>query len=505
MTEISFKKNSDMRGSLIAIDSEFDLPFDIKRIFYIQELDGIDRGFHAHKKCEQILVAVQGSFDLSLDDGKDITSFTLNENNKGVHIPLLRWIKMSAFSKDSIIMVICSYKYDETEYIRNYGDFLREVNKEDKTVSTFSLYEQTRNLKREYMRKVEDIIDNTSFVMGKDVEDFESKFANFNGAKNCIAVSSGCSALKIAIKSLNSNNPKVLTQANTYIAVPLVCEDLHYPYDIIDVDDNLLLDIDKLEDYLLRNTGSGFEFIIVVVHLYGNCVNWDKLLKLKDTYGVKIVEDSAQAHGSTYKGKMLGTFGDVGCFSFYPSKNLGALGEGGAIITNDDVYAEFSRHYRNYGSIEKYRWKVKGSNERMHNIQGGLLSIKLGSLNGWNESRRGLAKLYMEKLKEHIGLRIVRPIENCVSNIHLFVIIVEKRDELMRYLTDEDIKCAIHYPAPFYESEAYKENKFGNCPNMDLYKYKLLSLPMYPELSEEKVMRVCDEINGFFKSSTDQL
>ena len=500
MTEIHFKKNIDLRGELTAIDSEFDLPFDIKRIFYLTDLVKLERGFHAHKKCEQVIIPIQGSFMLTLDNGKEIMEYELDKNNKGVYIPLLHWVKMFKFSDDCIIMVICSYKYDETEYIRNYGDFLHEIEKKynNNVIDNFSLKKQTEVLKREYMRTIENCIENNSFVMGKDVEEFEEKFAKFNKIKNCIAVSNGCSALKIAIKSLELKNPKILIQANTYVAVPLVCEDLHYPYDIIDIDDNLLLDIEKLENYFLKNTNRAIDFVVVVVHLYGNSIDWDKLYKLKKIYNFKIIEDAAQAHGSTYKNKLLGTYGDLGCFSFYPSKNLGALGEGGAIITNNDIYADFCRHYRNYGSLEKYKWKIKGSNERINNIQGGILSIKLDFLNEWNNNRRILANLYIENLKENNNFRILKPIKDCVSNIHLFVVIVDKRDELMEYLNSKNIKCAIHYPNPFYESEAYKEKKVENCPNMDLYKYNLLSLPMYPELSEENVITVCNEINRFF-------
>ena len=498
MTELIFKKKVDVRGSLIAIDSEFDLPFDIKRIFYITELDKLERGFHAHKKCEQVIIPIKGSFELYLDNGETVSIYTLNDNNKGVHIPLLNWIQMSKFSKDCIIMVICSYKYDESEYIRDYNIFLKEIENENNIINNFSLSKQTQLLKHKFINKVEEIIDKNSFVMGDDVKEFEEKFAKFNNIKHCIAVSNGCAALKIAIKSLKLKNPKILVQANTYVAVPLVCSELNYQYEIIDIDNNLLLDVKKLEKYLKENNDNTVDFVVVVVHLYGNSINWDELYKLRDIYNFKIIEDAAQAHGSKYKNKLLGTYGDLGCFSFYPSKNLGALGEGGAIITNNDAYADFSRHYRNYGSIEKYKWKIKGANERINNIQGGILSIKLDFLNKWNNSRRRLANLYIENLIETNSFRILKPIKDCVSNIHLFVVIVDKRDKLMEYLNNKNIKCAIHYPNPFYESEAYIEKKVDNCPIMDIYKYKLLSLPMYPELTEESVLTICNEINRFF-------
>jgi dTDP-4-amino-4,6-dideoxygalactose transaminase len=496
---LTFKNKTDLRGNLIAIDSEFDLPFNIKRIFYIKELDNLERGYHAHKKCEQILVSVQGNFTLILDNGQKEYIFFLDKSYIGVHIPLFHWIKMKDFSKDCIILVICSYKYDEEEYIRNYGDFLNEIQNKNNRIANFSLKKQTINLKKEILNKIENIIDKNEFTMGKDVIEFEENFSNYNDSKYCIAVSNGCSALKIAIKSLELQNTKIITQANTYVAVPLVCEELKILYDLIDINDNLLMDLDKLEEYLIINNNSNFDFIVLIVHLYGNSVNMEKLLELKKKYNFKLIEDSAQAHGSSYNNKKLGSFGDLGCFSFYPSKNLGSFGEGGAIITNNEKYSNYCKLYRNYGMIEKYKWEIIGANERMHNIQGGILNIKLNYLEQWNNNRIELAKIYYENIKENDNLRILKPIYNCVSNIHLFILIVNNRDELKNYLEKNKILCAIHYPQPFYYTDAYKHIEINNCEKMEIYKDKLLTLPMYPELEKSDVLYVCEKINEFFK------
>ena len=497
---LNFKIKTDLRGSLTAIDSEFDLPFNIKRIFYIQGVDNLERGFHAHRKCEQILVSLQGSFKLSLDNGKNITEYLLDKPNLGVHIPLYHWLKMSDFSKDCIILVICSYKFDEEEYIRDYDVFVEEVrNRNSLIINNFSLKKQTEIIKKKVINKIESIIDKNEFTMGSDVKEFEDNFKKYNNSKYCIAVSNGCSALKIAIKSLELIKPKVITQANTYVAVPLVCEELFIPYSLIDIDNNLLLDLEKLENYFLENKDSEYEYIVLVVHLYGNSVNMDKLLELKRKYNFKLIEDSAQAHGSYFNDKKLGTFGELGCFSFYPSKNLGSFGEGGAIITNDEKYDRYCRLYRNYGMIEKYKWEITGANERMHNIQGGILNIKLDYLDEWNDNRRILAKLYYQNIKENDNLRILKPIYNCVSNIHLFILIVNNRNELKNYLEKNKISCAIHYPQPFYYTNAYKHIEINNCEKMEIYKDKLLTLPMYPELQKSEVLYVCEKINEFYK------
>jgi dTDP-4-amino-4,6-dideoxygalactose transaminase len=361
------------------------------------------------------------------------------------------------------------------------------------------LKKQTEILKKDMINKIENIIEKNEFTMGNDVVEFEENFKKYNDSNYCIAVSNGCAALKIAIKALELKNPKVVTQANTYVAVPLSCEELKFPYELIDIDDNLLLDLEKLENYLENNKNSEYDIIVLVVHLYGNSVNMDKLLELKNKYDFKLIEDSAQAHGSSYNDKKLGTFGDLGCFSFYPSKNLGSFGEGGAILTNNDKYDKYCRLYRNYGMTEKYKWEIIGANERMHNIQGGVLNIKLNYLEQWNNNRIELSKIYYENIKENNDLKILKPINNCISNIHLFILIVNNRNELKKYLEKNKISCAIHYPQPFYYTDAYKHIKINNCDKMEIYKDKLLTLPMYPELEKSEVLYVCEKINEFYK------
>ena len=498
---MNFKKIKDLRGDLIAIDSINDLPFDIKRIFYIKNLEDIPRGFHAHKKCEQILIPIQGSFTLNIefDNGNKIKHF-LKDDNIGIYIPLLTWLNMENFSNDCIILVICSYKYDEEEYIRNYGDYLNEIKKKNETkiIKNFDLSIQTKKIKIELMNKIENIIDNGEFVLGNDLINFENNFAKYNNKKFCLGVSNGTSAIKIAIKALNLNliNTEIIFQANTYIAVPIVSNELNLKYNIIDIDNNLLLDLNKLEFFLDNNCNNNINYILVIVHLYGYSVDMDKLLSLKKKYNFYLIEDTAQSHGSEFNNKKLGTFGDIGCFSFYPSKNLGSFGEGGAIITDNEEYYNYSKKYRNYGCIKKYEWEIKGFNERMHNIQAGILDVKLKYLDDWNNNRRKLADIYMNNLNNNL-IRIPEIDKNCKSNYHLFIIITEHRDLLKLYLENNNIQCAIHYPKPFYKSLAFIEDNDIILDKMEGLKDNLLSLPMYPELEENNILYICNLINNF--------
>ena len=407
---------------------------------------------------------------------------------------------MDSFSADCLIMVICSWKYDEAEYIRDYSTFLEEVEKQrvqDQIVRCFSLEQQTQLVKRRTMRAIEEVIDNNAFVMGDHVSKFERAFARYLGCRHAVGVSNGCAALKMAISSLKLARPKVLVQANTYVAVPLVCEDLGIAHDVIDIDDDLLLDLDKLETYLERNGGDDCNYIVVVVHLYGNCVNMDKLVALQRRFGFKLVEDAAQAHGSEYHNQKLGTFGDAGCFSFYPSKNLGAFGEAGAVVTNDDSCATFCRSYRNYGSIRKYEWEAVGANERMDNIQGAVLSIKLEYLKAWNDRRSLIADAYVKHIRTD-QVRVVVPNKGCMSNYHLLVVLAKRRDSLKSFLEGKSIDTAIHYPRPFYQTPAYSGRRLQTCETMERLKDSLLSLPMYPELDLASVRAVCAAINEFY-------
>jgi dTDP-4-amino-4,6-dideoxygalactose transaminase len=502
MTQYIFNKRSDLRGSLIPIDAINDLPFDIKRIFYIKNLDNIPRGFHAHKKCEQILVPITGSFTLNLEyKNRTKQSFHLDKDNEGIYIPLLTWLDMENFSIDCIIMVICSYKYNEEEYIRNYEDFLSEINIDKQTIKNFDLSKQTKLIKMEIMNKIENIIDNTAFVLGQELKSFENNFALYNNINYCAGISNGTSAIKCAINSIininNLDNVELIYQANTYVVVPLCATELNLKSNIIDINNNLLLDLNKLNTFLELNKNNNTNFILIIVHLYGFSVDMNKLLQLKNIYNFNLIEDAAQAHGSEFDNQKLGTFGDIGCFSFYPSKNLGAFGEGGAIVTNNKLYYDYAIKYRNYGCINKYEWDIVGSNERMHNLQAGILDIKLKYLNQWNNKRKILADTYINNLKYNSDIIIPSLFSKCKSNYHIFVIITNNRNKLKQYLENNNIQCNIHYPKPFYKRKAYEQFKNLQFEVMDSVNDKLLSLPMYPELHIDDIHFICNIINNF--------
>lgn len=492
---IHFNSRKDERGVLTPIEWMKDIPFNIKRIFYIKDMNEIPRGNHAHRKTKQVLIPIKGGFDLELTDGVDNMEIHMDSSENGIFIPTYIWLRMKKFTTDCIIMVLCSHEYDETEYIRDYDEFLKGKN-EGKSIHCFSLEKQTDRIKDEVIGKLNSLIESNQFVLGKELKTFEENFAKYNNIKYCVGVSDGTSAMVAALKSLKlSPGDEVIVQSNTYIAAPLAIVSCNLKVKVVDIDDTLNIDLTKLEQSITKKTKA-----IIVVHLYGTCPDMHKLMKIKETYGLYLIEDAAQAHGSIFDGKKLGTFGDIGCFSFYPSKNLGAYGEGGCILTDNLDHYDYILRYRNYGSVERYKWEIKGVNCRMHNVQAGVLNIKIKYLDDWNRMRSKLARVYDKLLSEVKGVEIVKNHDLLFRNYHLYVILIDHRDELVKYLKLNNVGTAIHYPNTFYKSEAFEEMNHLEFKADNISK-RIISLPMYPELAIESVEKVCNLIKSFYQSS----
>lgn len=492
---INFKKRTDIRGSLIPIEGYKDVPFNIERIFYIKDMDKLPRGFHAHKKSIQVLIPLTGSFDIELTDSFEIFNYHLNKDDQGLLVPVNMWLKMENYSSDCIILIICSYEYDENEYIRNFGDFIKHQQERKESIKIVDLSEQHNNpkLMGEIHRKMKEIINNNNFVLGSELELFEKRFAEYNNSNYCVGLSNGTAAIICALKALNLEPcSEIIVQSNTYIAAPLAIEACGHKIKIVDIDCNLNMNLDLLENALTQSTK-----VVLIVHLYGGSPDMYRLLELKRKWGFYLIEDAAQAHGSTFDGKKLGTFGDIGCFSFYPTKNLGCFGEGGCIITDNKNHYNYIKKYRNYGSEEKYIWELKGCNERMHNIQASILNVKLEYLDMWNNKRRLLAEIYNKLLKNINEITIIQDHPLLNRNYHLYVILVDRRTELMKYLAENNIQTTIHYPQTFYKSSAFVELN-NNTFLADNNKHKLLTLPLYPELTEQTAQYICEKIKMFY-------
>ena len=347
----------------------------------------------------------------------------------------------------------------------------------------------------EYEQKALDVLRSGWYVLGKEVSSFESEFASYVGAKHCVGLASGLDALWIAVKLLGiGKGDEVIVQANAYIAsVMAITMNCAAPI-FVEPDEFYSIDPAAIEEKITDKTKA-----VMVVHLYGCPAQMDKIVALCKKHGLKLIEDCAQSHGACVNGKMTGTFGDVGCFSFYPSKNLGAFGDAGAIVTNDAKLAEDFRVFRNYGSEKRYYNKVVGANSRLDELQAGLLRVRLSHIDELNAERVNIARRYSEEIK---NVRITKPCvpENADCVWHQYVIRCDERDRLMEYLQKNNIGSIIHYPIPPHLSEAYEYLGYGHgsFPVTEAYANTVLSIPMYNGMTEEEQTYVIDVLNNFY-------
>lgn len=365
-------------------------------------------------------------------------------------------------------------------------------------VNFIDLKVQYTSIKEEVDEAIQNVLDKSAFSLGSFVKSFENNFARAHGAKYCVGVNSGTSALHIAMWALGiTQGDKVLVPVNTFFATPEAVSLTGAKPVFVDCEPEYYnIDIQKIEEAITSQTKA-----IVAVHLYGQPAQLDALKAIVDKNNLQLIEDCAQAHLAEYKGATVGTHGICGCFSFYPGKNLGAYGEAGAVTTNDkDLYLKMLV-FRDHGSSKKYYHDLVGHNYRMEGIQGAVLDVKLKYLSDWTEKRRNNAALY----RKYLGSikEVVLPLEMPeVKHVyHLFVVRVPKRDELMKYLMDDEIYVGIHYPIPCHLQKAYgfHDQSMSEFPVAEKYAKEILSLPMYPELSEKEIQFVCNKIKEFYE------
>lgn len=346
----------------------------------------------------------------------------------------------------------------------------------------------------EFEAKALEVLRSGWYVLGNEVREFEKEFAEYVGVNHCVGLASGLDALWIAFRILGiGKGDEVIVQGNTYIASVMgITMNAATPV-FVEPDEYFNIDASKIEEQITEKTKA-----VLVVHLYGQASNMKPIVKLCEKYNLRLVEDCAQAHGAKFEGKQIGTFGDIGCFSFYPSKNLGAFGDAGAITTNDDKIAEDVRVFRNYGSEKRYYNKVVGANSRLDEIQAGFLRVKLKYLDELAEEKRLICERYLNELKnEKLVLPGIR--EGATHIWHQFVVKSDYREELIEYLDEKNIGTIIHYPIPPHLSEAYRYLciKEGALPITERYAKTVISLPLYNGMTKEEQDHVIDAINAF--------
>lgn len=352
-------------------------------------------------------------------------------------------------------------------------------------IKFLDLNRQYQTIKTEIDSTIQEVLETSSFIGGKYVSKFEDDFSSYIHTDYCIGVGNGTDALEIAIEALNlSENSEIIVPANSFIASSEAVSRMGHQVVFCDANSNdYTIDIDDLKTRITSNTSA-----IIVVHLYGHPCEMDSIIELANMHGLRIIEDCAQAHGAEYKGKRVGSIGDIAAFSFYPGKNLGAFGDGGAITTNDESLAEKCRKIANHGRLSKYDHQFEGRNSRLDSMQAAILSVKLKYLDAWTDKRIQAADNYLNELSDVVDITLpVR--QNWARQVyHLFVIRSNKRDLIIEELNKQGVDCGIHYPIALPKLKAYEyvaqQNEDGFAWQSDT---KLLSLPINEFITVDEI------------------
>ncbi|MEW4562457.1 DegT/DnrJ/EryC1/StrS family aminotransferase [Bremerella sp. JC770] len=362
-------------------------------------------------------------------------------------------------------------------------------------VPFLDIREQNRRIEKELRAAVDQVIDNAQFILGPGTKSFEEAFAAYCGTKYCVGVNNGTSALHMALIA-NGIGPgdEVITTAHTWISTSWAISYVGATPKYVDIDPQTYnLDPSLVESVITPRTKA-----ILPVHLYGQACELKSLSSICDSHNLRLIEDAAQAHGAKCDGKRVGSIGHIGCFSFYPGKNLGAFGEAGAVVTDDQEMAERIRRLRDHAQDGRHNHVELGFNTRMEGIQGAVLEVKLRHLDAWNEARRRLADYYRENLANVSGLRLPQCVDPQGHVWHLFVVLVDaaRRDEIRQELADQGIATGVHYPTPVPLQPVYQHlgHKPGDFPVAEDVMAQCISLPMFPEWEESQARQVVDAV-----------
>jgi dTDP-4-amino-4,6-dideoxygalactose transaminase len=370
-------------------------------------------------------------------------------------------------------------------------------------VPFLDLKAQYGDVKPEIDAAISRVLESGEFVLGSEVAAFEREFATYCQAAECIAVNSGTSALHLALLAVGVGpGDEVITVPFTFIATVAAITYTGARPVLVDIEPRSFnMDPSAIEAAITPRTKA-----ILPVHLYGQTADMDPILDIARRRGLAVIEDAAQAHGAQYKGRTAGSMGDIGCFSFYPTKNLGAFGEGGAVVTNNSEHAKTVRMLRDWGQDRKYHHALQGFNYRMEGLQGAILRVKLRHLERWTEARRALARCYNESLKDS-GLTLAQEMPWARHVYHLYTVRAEDRDTLKAGLQAEGIQTAIHYAIPAHLQPAYRGlgYKKGDFPHSESSAEHVLCLPIYPEFSEESIVRVAHSVKKVTGESANAL
>lgn len=508
---IDIPRVCDPRGNLSFLQRPGCLPFDVKRVYYLYDVPcDSERGGHSHREVSEVLVAISGAFDVTVENGDGLTTFTLNRPYQGLLLPAGVWRTLENFTSGAVCLVIASGLYDEAEYVREYEEFqaITKARIEAQNPPKRYPFLDLGTVNEPYKQGMKDaacrVIDSGRYIGGKEVEDFEKDLAELCQVPYAVGVSNGLDALRLILRAfidLGRLKPgdEVIVPADTYVATVLAVTDNGLVPVFADVDlDTMNLDPKAVENAITERTRA-----IMPVHLYGR-VSWDEdLSALARKHNLHVIEDNAQGIGARssvpglFGTDITGGLGHAAGNSFYPTKNLGALGDAGAVTTHDAELASAVRALRNYGTDRLYHNIYAGLNCRLDPIQAAMMRVKLPSLSKDNEQRRQLARIYDAEITNP---KVKKPLlggEDCIW--HQYVVRVEDRDAFRQYLLDHGVETAVHYPEPPYKQPCYAQYSSVNCPNADLITATCVSLPITSCTSPDDARTISSIINGYLK------
>jgi len=474
--------------------------FPVHRAYYIRDVPtGQSRGAHGHKNLRQCFLCLRGSFRLAISKAGRTDVVILDRPNLAAVVGPGCWRDLSDFSEDSVVIVLASEEYDEGDYIRKFEDFVRW---DDGAVPVtevpyLDLKRTSRAFGPEMELAIHRVVQSGHLIGGPEVAAFERRFADYCGSGEMVGVGNGLDALVLALKSWGIGaGDEVIAPAHTFVATTLAIEEAGATPVLVDVEpDTGLMDMGLVRQAITPRTRA-----VVPVHLYGQPADMDGLAAAIDGRDIKVLEDAAQAHGARYKGRRCGALGDAAAFSFYPTKNLGALGDGGALMSRDAGFVEHARMLANYGSKRKYHHEHVGRNTRLDPLQAAVLSCKLDHLDAWNARRSQLALRYFLGLAQVRGLDLPAVRGWAEPVWHVFPVRAPgRRDELAAFLAERGVGTNIHYPTPVHLQPCYAGRwRAGDFPVAWALAGSLLSLPLDPMHSDREIDFVIDRVKAFF-------
>ncbi len=495
---------SDARGDLGVIEASTLAGFDFRRVYYLFGTEGAaSRGAHAHKALKQLIVCLHGGVRIKLEYAGGSAEFVLSDPTEGVLVPAGCWRVLDGFSDDAVVAVLASEEFDEQDYIRDYAQFktwIADESSERSLVPYLPLERVYEFLGLSLERATIDVMRSGPYIGGNAVEKFEHEFAQYCGSAYAIGCANGLDALVLILESLDiGQGDEVIVPTNSFIASALAVTHVGARPILVDCDPSTYsVNIDSIRHAITNRTRA-----IMPVHLFGTPADMSAIVSIAAEYGLEVVEDAAQAHGAEYKGKRVGSFGRAAAFSFYPTKNLGALGDGGCITTNDMNLAERIRMKANYGSRIKYKHETTGRNSRLDPIQAAVLSVKLPHLDRWNAQRRKLASIYFQSLEDIKLFSLPQVTVGSLPVWHVFPLRVHsgRRDECINYLMAENIGSNVHYPTPIHRQPPYRGDGSSCCPISELIAGEVISLPLMPFHTDEEIHKVAKHLKRFAASS----